>query len=104
VIGLFVRFDVRDEEGARRFDELTEEVVAAIAEHEPGTLVYATHAVRGEPLARVFYEVYADDAAFPAHEQAAHVRAFHARKDPLLAGAPRVEVFTPGVGVGGPSR
>ena len=93
VVALVVRFDVRDEAAARRFDELTAEVVAAGSAHEPGTLVYATHAVRGEPLARVFYEVYADEAAFAAHEQAPHVVAFHAAKEPLLAGAPRVELL-----------
>jgi quinol monooxygenase YgiN len=95
VIGLFVRFDIRDEESAREFDELTREVVAAIAAAEPGTVVYATHAVRGAPLSRAFYELYADEAAFQAHERAPHVVDFHARKESLLAGEPRVEFFTP---------
>jgi quinol monooxygenase YgiN len=96
VIGLFVRFDLRDGESVKRFDELTADVVAAIDAEEPGTLVYATHAVRGEPLSRVFYELYADESAFQGHERAQHVVDFHARKDPLLAGQPRVEFFTPG--------
>jgi quinol monooxygenase YgiN len=96
VIALVVRFDVRDEQSAVRFDELTAEVVARIAVEEPGTLVYATHAVKGEPLARVFYEVYADEDAFQAHERAGHVVDFHARKAPLLARDPRVEFLTPG--------
>ena len=100
-VALVVRFDVHDEASAARFDELTAEVVAAIAAHEPGTLVYATHVVRGEPLARVFYEVYADEAAFAAHEQAPHVVAFHAAKAPLLAGEPRVELLVAGVGLPG---
>jgi quinol monooxygenase YgiN len=99
---LVVRFDIQDEDGARRFDELTEEAVAAITANEPGTLVYATHAVHGEPLARIFYEVYADDDAFAAHEAAPHVVAFHARKNPLLARPPRVEHLTPRWTKGGP--
>jgi hypothetical protein len=37
MIGLFVRFDLRDEEAAQRFDELTAAAVAAIAAAEPGT-------------------------------------------------------------------
>ncbi len=102
MIGLVVRFEVRDEDAARLFDELTREAVAAIAEREPGTLVYATHAVRDEPLVRVFYEVYADDDAFAAHERAPHVVSFHARKDPLLAAEPRVELVVPGLAVGLP--
>jgi quinol monooxygenase YgiN len=99
---LVVRFDIQDEDGARRFDELTEEAVAAITANEPGTLVYATHAVHGEPLARIFYEVYADDDAFAAHEAAPHVVAFHARKNPLLARPARVEHLTPRWTKGGP--
>jgi quinol monooxygenase YgiN len=102
VIGLFVRFDLRDEQSVVRFDELTAAAVAAIAAAEPGTLVYATSAVRDEPLARVFYEIYADEAAFQAHEHAPHVLDFHARKNPLLAREPRVEFFTPGPGTGLP--
>ena len=94
-VALVVRFDVRDEAAAARFDELTAVVVAAVAAHEPGTLVYATHTVGDEPLARVFYEVYADDAAFAAHEEAAHVVAFHAAKESLLVGEPRVEFLVP---------
>ena len=96
LFALVVRFDCRDEAAAARFDELTAEAVRQITEREPGTLVYATAAVEGEPLARVFYEVYADRDAFRAHEEAEHVRSFHARKDPLLT-ATRVEFLTPGV-------
>ncbi len=94
MFALVVRFDVRDLAAAERFDELTAEVVGQIAEREPGTLTYATHAVDGEPLARVFYEVYRDREAFQAHESAEHVRQFHALKDPLLAGT-RVELLQP---------
>ena len=96
VFSLVVRFDVRDAPAAARFDDLTAEVLEAITAQEPGTLVYATHRVAGDPLARVFYEVYADQAAFRAHEEAAHVVRFHARKAPLLRGEPRVELLEPG--------
>ena len=102
MVGLFVRFDIRDGESARLFDELTAEAVAVITAREPGTLVYATHAVSGEPLARVFYEIYADEAAFRAHEEAPHVVDFHARKNRLLAREPRVEFFVPGPAKGLP--
>jgi quinol monooxygenase YgiN len=99
VFALVVRFDCRDEAAAARFDELTAVAVRQITEREPGTLIYATAAVEGEPLARVFYEVYRDRDAFQAHEQAEHVRDFHARKDPLLSGT-RVEFLTPGAAKG----
>ena len=42
----------------------------AIKANEPGTLVYASHLVEGQPLQRIFYELYRDKAAFEAHEAA----------------------------------
>ena len=99
MFALVVRFDCRDEAAAARFDELTATAVRQITASEPGTLVYATAAVEGEPLARVFYEVYRDRDAFQAHEDAAHVRAFHAAKDPLLTNT-RVEFLTPSAAKG----
>lgn len=101
-IGIAVRFDVVDERAAQRFDRLTAEVVERIVTDEPGTLVYTTHRVPAEPLARIFHEIYADDAALQAHEDAPHVQRFHAEKEPLLARAPRVEMLAPGPGKGGP--
>jgi quinol monooxygenase YgiN len=103
-VALVVRFDLPDHESARRFDRLTAEAVAQITAKEPGTLLYATHVVTAEPLSRLFYEVYADEAAFQAHEQAPHVLDFHSRKNSLLVGEPRVEFLTPGPHKGLPSR
>ena len=94
MFALVVRFDIRDESAADEFDRLTEEAVGLITQREPGTLIYATHRVDGEPLARIFYEVYRDRAAFEVHERAEHVIAFHARKDPLLV-SHRVEFLAP---------
>ena len=39
---------------------------------EPGTLVYQPYTVEGEPLARIFYEVYRDRAAHADHELQPH--------------------------------
>jgi quinol monooxygenase YgiN len=99
MFALVVRFDCRDQAAATRFDELTAEVVRQITEREPGMLVYATHSVHGEPLARIFYEVYRDRDAFDTHEVADHVQRFHAQKNPLLVGS-RVEFLSPGGSTG----
>jgi quinol monooxygenase YgiN len=99
VFALVVRFDCRDEAAAARFDELTAVAVQQITEREPGTLLYATSAVEGEPLARIFYEVYRDRDAFGSHEEATHVQQFHTLKDPLLTST-RVEFLTPGAAKG----
>jgi quinol monooxygenase YgiN len=65
--GLVVRFRLAAGH-EERFDELVAATLAGIRDHEPGTLVYASHAVEGEPGVRVFYELYRDRAAFEAHE------------------------------------
>ena len=58
------------------FDELALRTLESIKASEPGTLVYAVHTVPGEPLRRVFYELYRDRAAFEEHEQYPHMTIF----------------------------
>lgn len=99
---LLVHFRLHDAAAAARFDALTDVVVAGVRAHEPGTLVYATHEPAGDPLTRVFYEVYADDDAFRAHGDAPHTVEFHARKAELLAGPEEVAVLTIGARAGLP--
>ena len=69
--GLVVRFTARDEDAAEAFDTLAAETLEGI-KGEPGTLVYVNHSVPEEPTTRVFYELYADRAAFDAHEAQPH--------------------------------
>ncbi|MEU0896850.1 putative quinol monooxygenase [Streptomyces massasporeus] len=70
---LIVRFTTRDADAAQRFDALVARTLEGIRK-EPGTLVYVSHVPDGEPLVRVFYELYADEAAFQAHEDQPHTR------------------------------
>jgi len=95
VFGLVVRFDCVDGAAAEEFDALVAELVPRIEAAEPGTLLYVTNTVEGEPLARVFFEVYRDRDAFDAHERQEHVVRFHAARAPYTAGA-RVEFLRPG--------
>ena len=85
MFGLMVRFTCKDETSAETFDRLVAETIEQIRRHEPGTIVYASHRVDGEPLQRIFYELYADRAAFDAHERTEHTRRFLAARDDLLA-------------------
>ena len=94
MFALVVRFDLHDATAAAGFDQLVTETVKAITDLEPGTLVYATHAVDGQPLARVFYEVYADRAAFEEHERQPHTRRFLTERDQYIS-AVRVEFLAP---------
>jgi quinol monooxygenase YgiN len=102
MFGLVVRFDLKDGSG-EVFDALTSEAVAVIREAEPGTLVYACHAVEGDAEARVFYELYRDKEAFEEHEHQEHVRRFHEKKAQYLSGEPRVEFLSLQLGKGTPA-
>ena len=67
-------------------------VLPGILTHEPGTLTYVTHAVRDEPLARVFYEVYVDEAAHAAHEARPETARFLEQVRELVSGV-RLELI-----------
>jgi quinol monooxygenase YgiN len=85
MLGLCVRFTCKDEASAEAYDRLVAETVEAIKTGEPGTLVYATHLVEGQPLQRIFYELYRDRAAFEAHEASPATRRYLAERDQYLA-------------------
>jgi quinol monooxygenase YgiN len=71
------------------FDRLVEETLPGIAE-EPGTLIYLNHISNDDPNERVFYEAYADQDAFEAHEATAHTRRFLTERSAYLAGEPEI--------------
>ena len=85
MFGLCVRFTCKDEAAARAYDRLVAETVEAIKASEPGTLVYASHLVEGQPLQRIFYELYRDKAAFEAHEAAPHTHRYLDERGQYLA-------------------
>ncbi|MGO8884021.1 MAG: putative quinol monooxygenase [Streptosporangiaceae bacterium] len=85
MFGLCVRFTCKDEASAEAYDRLVAETVEAIRANEPGTLVYASHLVEGQPLQRIFYELYRDRAAFDAHEAASHTRRYLDERGKYLA-------------------
>lgn len=99
MFGLVVRFYLKDEAAVAGFDQLVSQTAPGIRDSEPGTLVYASHTVEGEPLQRIFYELYADRAAFEAHEQQTHTVRFLELREQYLAGHD-VDFVTPLVGKG----
>ena len=80
---LVVRFTVRPGR-EEEFDDLVSRTAGGIREREPGTIVYACHRVDGAPRERIFYELYADRAAFDEHETQPHTRHFLADREPML--------------------
>lgn len=80
---LSVRFTTRDAESAEQFDALVARTLEGIR-HEPGTLVYVVHVPTDDPTVRVFYELYADHAAFLEHEEQPHTRHFLEEREQYL--------------------
>jgi quinol monooxygenase YgiN len=80
---LVVRFTVCPG-SVEAFDRLTEETASGVRERESDTLIYACHAVQGNPRQRIFYELYRDKAAFERHEANEHVRRFVAERTAML--------------------
>ncbi|HMG21042.1 MAG TPA: putative quinol monooxygenase [Kofleriaceae bacterium] len=74
---------------------LLTEQAAAVCAAEPGCVVYRPHRSTRDPDVFVFYEVYADDAAFDAHRKAPHLAAFRERRerDGLTEGAVEIEIL-----------
>ncbi|MFD0033028.1 putative quinol monooxygenase [Streptomyces sp. NPDC127172] len=81
---LAVRFTLRNAQAAERFDELVSGTIGGIRS-EPGTLIYTVHTPSDEPLVRFFYELYADQDAFQAHEQQEHTKRFLSAREELLS-------------------
>ncbi len=62
------------------FDRLAEQAAEEVRTGEPGTLVYVIHLVPNAPLQRIFYEIYADRAAFDSHENQPYMQRFVAER------------------------
>jgi quinol monooxygenase YgiN len=80
---LTVRFTTRDADAAQQFDALVARTLEGIR-REAGTIAYVIHVPTDDPNARVFYELYADHAAFLAHEEQPHTRHFLEERDRYL--------------------
>ncbi len=74
---------------------LLTEQASVVRAAEPGCLVYRVHRATRDPELFLFYEQYADAAAFDAHRNASHVVAFRQRRERegLADGPAEVEVL-----------
>jgi quinol monooxygenase YgiN len=74
---------------------LLTEQVAAVRAAEPGCLVYRPHRSTTDPDLFIFYEQYADAAAFDAHRRAPHLAAYRERRERegLTEGLVEVEIY-----------
>ncbi|MEV0401619.1 antibiotic biosynthesis monooxygenase [Actinoallomurus sp. NPDC050550] len=74
------------------FDRLAVEVTRAVIERDPGTLVYACHAVDNAPLQRIFYQLFHDAAAVEHHTRQPHVQRFASEARSHVAGTNVIEL------------
>ena len=92
MLGIVVRFELKDDAAAHGFDALVEETLAGIQASEPETLIYAVHKVEDAPLSRVFYELYSSRDALGIHESTVHTKRFLVEREQYLEGV-RVELL-----------
>ncbi len=58
--------------------EVLRTMAAAVQSEEPGAIGYIVHRSKDNPLEIVFFEAYADEAAFQTHMQTSHMGVFRA--------------------------
>ena len=67
-----------------------EKMVADVSAQEPGVATYRLHTVEGEPTVFYFYEQYADDDAFTAHNPTGHMKALGMAMRDIAAARPEI--------------
>jgi len=76
---------------------LLREQIATVRKTEPGCLAYRLHRSTTDTDAFLFYETYADEAAFDAHRKSPHLAAYRQRREQegLVEGPADVQVYRP---------
>jgi quinol monooxygenase YgiN len=64
-----------------------------VTREEPTTLAYLLHRGRKDPGVFLFYERYADPGAFDRHGKSAAIQELFRSLQPVLEGAPTIELF-----------
>jgi quinol monooxygenase YgiN len=72
------------------FHDMIKKVRAA----EPGCQAYILHKANDDPTKFVWYETYADQAAFDNHRKTEHMKEMGGRIANLLDGRPEIEMLT----------
>jgi quinol monooxygenase YgiN len=82
-------------DGEAAFRQAAEKMIAHVTANEPGTVTYVLHRSTSDPTVFVFYEAYADQAAFAAHGSSAAMQEFFGAVGTLLDGRPEIHVYEP---------
>jgi quinol monooxygenase YgiN len=73
-------------------EEALRDMVGKVAQ-EQGTLTYTLHRAQNDPNVFLFYEKYADGAAFEAHCSTPYFKELFGALKSLLDGAPEIEMY-----------
>ncbi len=75
------------------FIAAAKKMIDYVTSNEPGTKAYTVNRSTADPTTFVFYEVYADQAAFAAHGGSPAMAEFFGAAGTLLAGRPDISMF-----------
>jgi len=75
------------------FRQAADKMLAYVKANEPGTLTYLLNRSTSDPTQFVFYEVYADEAAFAAHGGSEPMQQFFGAVGTLLDGRPEIRMY-----------
>ncbi|MFI5367124.1 MAG: putative quinol monooxygenase [Candidatus Binatia bacterium] len=75
------------------FLQAAEKMIAHVKANEPGTLLYTLNRSTTHPGEFVFYEIYADQAAFATHGGSAPMQEFFGAVGTLLDGRPAITMY-----------
>ena len=78
---------------AATFEEEARKLIAHVQANEPGTQSYILHRSTADPTVYLFYEVYADQAAFATHGGSPAMQAFFGAMRGVLDGRPELEMY-----------
>ncbi|MCH8160590.1 MAG: antibiotic biosynthesis monooxygenase [Chloroflexi bacterium] len=74
MVTIIARMKIREGKEEEALAKVTA-MAEAVQANEPGALAYIVHRNQEDPSEIVFFELYADDAAFESHGQTAHMGA-----------------------------
>jgi quinol monooxygenase YgiN len=78
----------------KALEDAFRDMIKKVRVAEPGCLTYILHKSNDDPTTFVWFETYADDAAFANHRKTDHMKEMGARIANLLADKPQIELLT----------
>jgi len=75
------------------FLQAADKMIVHVKANEPGTLTYLLNRSTSDPTEFVFYEIYADAAAFAAHGGSEPMQQFFGALGGLLDGRPEIKMY-----------